>query len=567
MNFFPTPYPDEVLYSTLGRYCIRSGNIKEIHNFEDLFSTRNCIGSMELPSKLDNLIENMPINAIYTAEHFIYNHTLLPFYAAFTPPDRAKKVIDSMKGGIRGDAYIKLGLISNSIDLNRYFRFCPQCFKEDIKVYGESYWHRIHQVTGVFMCPKHKTPIYNSKQLIRGGNRQRFINASEDNCIVETEIKYSKDNIEKMLWMAEDAQELFNRRFEFKEQKWFKSQFRERLIEKGYARMNNFINQKKLSQDFIEFYGKEYLEFVQSSVQNNDQNWLSSMVRNNDRITFTLRYLLLVRFLDIPLDILFKKQIETNSEENNIIIYQKLWEARLTELTQLDLSIREIAIALDSTPKTVRRAIDDLGIKYFWKYNGGGKYINKEYIDTEEFNIKRKDSREKWIELLEKYPEQSSSQIKQHNQALYRWLSKYDLEWLRQKSRTIDIIPTTIDWGERDRELLPKVKKVVTRMSEGKPNRITWTTIGSMLGVNGWFSKRKDKLPLTKEYIESVKEDLKEFHIRKVKWAIERLEEENKEITFWNLVETAGVKPRYMESIKEDIKNVLLVKGYNCDFL
>lgn len=206
MNFFPTPYPDEILYSTLGRYSIRSGNLKEIHNFEDLFSTRSCIATLELPVKLDALIENMPINTLYTAEYFIKYHTLFPYYAAFIPPERAEEIINTMKDGNGSMTYIKLGLVSYSIDLNQYLRFCPQCFKEDIKIYGEPYWHRIHQITGVFICPKHKTPIYNSKELIRAGNRQRFINPTSDNCIVEKDIQYTDKVMEKMLWMAEDME-------------------------------------------------------------------------------------------------------------------------------------------------------------------------------------------------------------------------------------------------------------------------------------------------------------------------------------------------------------------------
>ncbi|MTI67936.1 MAG: hypothetical protein FH753_15225 [Firmicutes bacterium] len=567
MNFFPTPYPDEVLYSTLGRYCIRSGNVREIHNFEDLFGTKNCIASLELPSKLNNLVENMPVNSPYTADGLIYNNTLFPFYASFTPPDRAEKIIESMRSGRGGDAYIRLGLVSNSITLNQYFKFCPECFKEDIEIYGEPYWHRIHQITGVFMCPKHKTPIYNSNQLIKAGNRQRFINASEENCIIEKEIEYPDENIEKMIWMAEDAEVLLNNRFGFKEQEWFKSQFRAKLIEKGYARMNNFVHQKTLRRDFIDFYSEGYLELVQSPIKDKGQNWLSSMVRNNSRITFALRYLLLARFLEIPLYTLFNEKIGFSSKENNIDSYQKLWEERLIELCQLDLSIRDIASALDSTPKTVRKAIDDLGIKPFWKYNGGGKYINKKYTATNEFRTKRKESREKWIELLAKYPDKSSNQIKGYNQALYRWLTKYDIEWLRQHSRTIQTTPTTVDWDKRDREILTKVKEVVKGMREGKPERITWTTIGSKLGISGWLSKRKDRLPLTREYIESVRENLKEFQIRKIRWAISKLEGEGREITFWNVVETAGVKPSYMKYISEEVHEILFKKGCNYSFL
>src|SRR5690554_6719328 len=99
MNFFPTPYPDEILYSTLARYCIRSGNVREIHNFEDLFGTRNCIASLELPTHLDALIDNMPMGAKYTVEYFIYQHSLFPFLAAFIPQDRAEKIIETMRNG------------------------------------------------------------------------------------------------------------------------------------------------------------------------------------------------------------------------------------------------------------------------------------------------------------------------------------------------------------------------------------------------------------------------------------------------------------------------------------
>ena len=135
----------------------------------------------------------MPVNATYTVEELINNHTLFPYYAAFIPPDRAEEIIDLMRIGNGDISYMKIGLISNSISLNEHFRFCPECFKEDIETYGEPYWHRIHQITGVFICSKHKIPIYNSKDLIRGGNRQRFIKPSIENCIVEKEIYYNDE--------------------------------------------------------------------------------------------------------------------------------------------------------------------------------------------------------------------------------------------------------------------------------------------------------------------------------------------------------------------------------------
>ena len=567
MNFFPTPYPDEILYSIFARYCIRSGNVRQIHNFEDLFGTRNCIASLELPTHLDALINNMPVCAKYTADYFIYQHSLFPFLAAFIPQDRAEKIIETMSNGQGAVSYIRIGLISNTINLNKYFRFCPECFTEDIERFGEPYWHRSHQVTGVFICSKHKIPLYNSKELIRAGNRQRFISASHENCIVENEINYSNDLMEKMLWMTEDVEVLLNNKFQFRESEWFRSQFRVKLIEKGYARMNNYIHQKKLKQDFIGFYGHEYLNLVQSTVPDRSGGWLSDMVRKNDRTTYAIRYLLLARFLGIPIVDLFNTKYGFDCEgENNIEAYQELWDERLIELAQSGLSIREIANILKSSTKTIRKAIDRLEIEEFWKFNGGGKYLHNKFTDTEEFKIKRKELRARWIELHSQYPDKSSNQIRKNNDGVYAWLKKYDNEWMETHYRKINNKVNSVDWKKRDAELLPQVKEVVKEMKEGKPERITWATVGSKLGISGWLSKRKEKLPLTKEYIESELESQEEYHIRKIEWGIEELKRQGKEITLWNLIETAGVRPKYMKAISNEIQDILSEKGYDFIF-
>jgi len=137
---------------------------------------------------------------------------------------------------------------------------------------------------------------------------------------------------------------------------------------------------------------------------------------------------------------------------------------------------------------------------------------------------------------------------------------------MEENYRRIKTVVNTVDWDKRDAELLPKVKEVIKEMKEGKPERITWSTIGGKLGISGWLSKRKEKLPLTKAYIDSELESLEEFHIRKIKWGIEELERQGKEMTLWNLAETAGVKPRYMGGIYKEIKQILKENGYDFTF-
>ena len=221
---------------------------------------------------------------------------------------------------------------------------------------------------------------------------------------------------------------------------------------------------------------------------------------------------------------------------------------------------------LKSSTKTIRKSIDRLGIEPFWKFNGGGKYLHKKYTDTEEFKIKREEFRRKWLQLHVQYANISSNQIRRKNDGLYTWLKRYDSKWLEQNYRRIKTATNTVDWAKRDAELLPRVKEVVKEMKEGKPERITWTTIGSKLGISGWLSKKREKLPMTKSYIESELESMEEYHIRKIKWGIEELEKQGKEMTLWNLAETAGVKTRYMKVIYKEIEQVLKNKGYDCNF-
>ncbi|WP_352418388.1 hypothetical protein [Proteiniborus sp.] len=42
---------------------------------------------------------------------------------------------------------------------------------------------------------------------------------------------------------------------------------------------------------------------------------------------------------------------------------------------------------------------------------------------------------------------------------------------------------------------------------------------------------------------------------------------QEKEITLWNLIETAGVRLKYIKSISKEIREVLAFKGHSVDFI
>ena len=58
LHWFPTPYPDELLYSVLARYHVRSGNTSRKMTTEELFGKRTIIAVWDLPSNLNTFLRN-----------------------------------------------------------------------------------------------------------------------------------------------------------------------------------------------------------------------------------------------------------------------------------------------------------------------------------------------------------------------------------------------------------------------------------------------------------------------------------------------------------------------------
>ena len=497
MTFFPVPYEDEVLYSVLARYHVRSGNISYKATMRDLFGATSVTAVMDLPSNIHNLVNNMPLNSRYTEEYLIKNHTLFPFYSAFLPPERAEKVLESMKGENGGSVYSRTGIMASSVTLNQYFKFCPVCAKEDKLQYGELYWHRVHQIPGVLVCPKHYVPLYNSLVPVRGYNKYQYKAASEENCVKpDIDVMYADDIFEKLVRLTEDAQVLLNSDFEKRNIEWYKEQYLAKMTEMGFATVNGKVHRKRLIKEFINYYGEEFLDMVQSSVDvDNDSNWLMDMIRKKNKTAHPIRHLLLSRFLGISLQDLFNKKMEykpfgngpwpclnaasehylkpvvsnlkvaystdskcpvgtfsctcgfvytrSGPDESEDARYRfgrikkfgQVWEEKLKELLDQKLSLRETARLLGVDPITVKKYAKKLGLTTYWeKRSEADDVYDNEENSYSLMNFDKGYYRERWNELRKKYPEMGKTQLRQVDKALFAWLYRNDREWLNQNS-------------------------------------------------------------------------------------------------------------------------------------
>jgi len=167
-GFFPTPYPDECLYSILCRYCARCGGAGYENLSQMLFGgVQNLAGTIYLPIKSERTDYWVSPESGITRAGIAVNHTTYPYYAiAYTPNLRAE--IDRvLNGGVPASTHDRKIAFKSWRSWLKYLRFCPSCAAEDISDYGETYWHRKHQFPGSYFCTKHHIRLVNSSITIK----------------------------------------------------------------------------------------------------------------------------------------------------------------------------------------------------------------------------------------------------------------------------------------------------------------------------------------------------------------------------------------------------------------
>ncbi len=207
LGHFPTPHPDELLYSLCARFSARVGysNAKAVP--EEMFGTSGASATFDLPNNLCHLSAALPAGSSLTPERLINRHTLLPFFSAFLPPGRVIQIEADLRDGSGQAGYMRSGVMASRIPTPRYLRLCPVCMQEDKRQFREAYWHRTHQVSGVEVCPTHRVFLEESSVSRRAGrNNLQFITADEAaRALPLRRINSSNPTHQALLQIARDA--------------------------------------------------------------------------------------------------------------------------------------------------------------------------------------------------------------------------------------------------------------------------------------------------------------------------------------------------------------------------
>ncbi len=301
LGSFPSPYPDELLYSVVARYHIRSGNKSFRQTHEELFETTDLQpDKIVLPNNLNFLINQLPKGSKLTVESLIKRNTLYPFFRNFLTPIE----IYSFKNLLRAKSSTSISQVAkiSNKERNRVLKFCPQCCVEDEQEYGEAYWHRQHQIPGILVCLKHQVPLVDSQVLLE--NKQiHYYAASQVNLSEVNKDNCSEEFIQKALSIGQEIYWLSRNYIEFKGMTWLRNTYKSLLIERGfitkYSRTRFKYHEQQLTDAFLEFYGQEFLQAIQPKIVEKLEKYLEyyllscDLTQTIDRIT----HVLLINFL------------------------------------------------------------------------------------------------------------------------------------------------------------------------------------------------------------------------------------------------------------------------------
>ncbi|WP_179295573.1 TnsD family Tn7-like transposition protein [Bacillus sp. FJAT-45350] len=617
LHWFPTPYPDELLYSVLARYHVRSGNTSPKMTTEELFEKRTVRSVWDLPANINALLRQT--GSYWDAEQLINDHTMYPYYAAFLLPKQAEQVKQSMLDNKGSTIHTRIGLSASNVKLKTHLWVCRDCIKEDMDTYGETYWRRVHQAPSVFMCPKHERALEETNASIKAQNQHEYIIATPSVEGTKNNLDgLKKEEVHLLIKVAKATESLLNNIHLQKTDNTLREKYLTLLKQKGYASINGSLKRDRLYQIFGATFSERSLELLQSQVFFEESDWLTMIFQKHRKSFHPIRHLLVMLFLDTDLNHLFgekeylpfgkgpwlclnvacpnhHKPVITNltlttcydtrkpvgtfscdcgfvfsrrgpdqNRENKYRIgtikeYGHVWKERLTELVNEENYLTEIARELQADRATVKKYAAELELKVPWKLPKV-KRINVNDA-LEDYEAQLNERKNTWLKLQEEYPEKSKTELRKMAPEVYAYLYRNNREWLNEYSPVKKRTTTPnqrVDWDKRDKEILEKVKKVIRNwdIDAEKPTKITVTSIGKKINELSLLQKKADKLPKTLEYISKVSEDTVAFQKRRVEFRIKKLKEEGNPIIEWQIYRKAGLRP----TVSNEVKRLISVR-------
>lgn len=285
--YMPRPYPDELIGSVLVRAARHWG--QPLKRFgHQLAGKMSSTWPLFLSSHLAVLAEAMSL----TAEGLLYGHTMFPYSTARMGPLEtarlAKNIIE-----LRGKS---LAVLVQSAAIGGGLpRFCHACIQEDLAYYGESFWHRRHNLPFIQRCSVHGESLLAPP--MKANSAAIAVTRLPEECegyLVREQLAQSTASVLMHLSIG-----CLEERGWREELEW-RQEYRQLAEAKVFPRQGTGLSGSSLLYAFKQFYGEAFLQGAGLDFDPAEQNaWPILLLRTGySGATSTPRHLLVQAFLE-----------------------------------------------------------------------------------------------------------------------------------------------------------------------------------------------------------------------------------------------------------------------------
>lgn len=183
----PHGYPEELLYSICCRFAERLRQ-PSVACFKTLFGTSSGPVRWDLPRNLSTFGRESPPWHPLTIRRLISEHTLLNFYRHFVDADMLRHFRAFLYEGASLPCDGLFAWLTGHFVASAYLKYCWACVQEDRKMYGETYWHRAHQIPGVQTCATHQAFLATSTIVNFGKSYSQLAPRSAEQAVQEVSL-------------------------------------------------------------------------------------------------------------------------------------------------------------------------------------------------------------------------------------------------------------------------------------------------------------------------------------------------------------------------------------------
>ncbi len=583
---WPTPLPDETLYSAVAQHHQLTRCSAPKRTLELLFESNSVFLGGGFPTHLRALARYLTgASPDWSEWRVLTQYTFLPYIQFFYGSLRIEKVRQLLLGESGGGLKISLGWVASRLGASEPLRGCPACYSADYSLHGRPYWHRAHQLPGVDACHVHRLTLVRvtgpaegyGRFLLRGPPLTVATSEyAEANSIAASLAEWSHAFLsDPPTPIGADALRMVYLR---------------RLEQLGFATSVGRIREREFHNWLRQSSYGTHLQNVSwlgmSAPEMISLDWATKLVRKPKNSQHPLKHILLCMALFDSIDsfrgyLSSQNEVKREGTQRSLARHAGLdclgdiqWQS-LRDLsgktglsvTTLSVELTRRGVAIQRRPKLLTDTLlqvikaglesgepltvltNRFGVSLITLYRvlRGHPETNerrRNHLQRLELQRRRRIATD-WLASNLEGTSQEFAAL--HNRNI-TWLRRHDSTWLKKFLKLFKPLvrnrTATVDWHARDLQLLKRLTESYLRVLAlpGRPYRITRTGLGRESGAASRLSKLRLKLPLCEDFLTSVEDSPQSFHEKRLLWSMQELKAQGTPITRSTLVRHARIR-------------------------